>query len=104
METFITIAVFIVCVGIVALFLGRRGILELAARILPTLVREAEEAFGSGCGKEKLEAVLSHFREAFPSFFRPFLSTTYVSRLIEETIAAMRAVGELHSLKKGDEE
>lgn len=100
METIITVAGAILLAAITALLLGRRGVRELALRLLPSLILEAEAAFGAQKGHEKLREVLSRFRAALPPLLRPLFAEERVRAWVEELITAMRAVGELHAVKE----
>ena len=101
MENLIIILALILLFGAAALLLGREGVRSFALRLLPALIAEAEEAFGSGTGKEKRASVLAKIREALHAPLRPLFSEESVGALLEEVLDAMRELGELPDKEDG---
>lgn len=70
----------------VLIFLALRGKKEIIAKILYTLVTEAEKCFGGGTGSLKFAYVVEKIYSYLPSFVKMFITYKRLKTMIENAL------------------
>ena len=83
----ITLIIAAVAAVIFAVFKGNKSVVM---RILYALVTDAERAFGSGTGEQKLAAVIDWIYPRLPAVIKLFVTDKMLVRWIEKALAAAK--------------